>query len=94
MKRTASRQMSAKDKAFERERIKLHSVIQKKNEEICKLIAEVNQYKIQAESWEKTTRVLEQYIGIPREELLAEIERNKKICNFLKPLTEVGKYFL
>ena len=42
MKRIASRQMSAKDKAFERERIKLHSVIQKKNEEICKLIAEVN----------------------------------------------------
>ena len=55
MKRTTSRQMSAKDKAFERERIKLHSVIQKKNEEICKLIAEVNQYKIQAESWEKNS---------------------------------------
>lgn len=94
MKRTASRQMSAKDKAFERERIKLHSVIQKKNEEIRKLIAEVNQYKIQAESWEKTAKVFEQYIDIPREKLLVDIERNKEICDFLKPLTEAGKYFL
>lgn len=94
MSRNASRQMSAKDKAFDRERIKLHSVIQKKDEQISKLIAEVNQYKAQAESWEKTARLLEQYIGIPREELLAEIERNKKICNFLKPLTEIEKYLL
>ena len=53
MKRTTGRQMSAKDKAFELERIKLRSIIQKKNEEIGKLIAEVNQYKAQAESWEK-----------------------------------------
>lgn len=94
MSRNASRQMSAKDKAFDRERIKLHSVIQKKDEQISKLIAEVNQYKAQAESWEKTARLLEQYIGIPREELLAEIERNKNICNFLKPLTEIEKYLL
>ena len=94
MKRIASRQMSAKDKAFERERIKLRSIIQKKNEEIGKLIAEVNQYKAQAESWEKTAKMLEQYIDVPKEKLLADIKRNREICNFLKPLTEVGKYFI
>ena len=94
MKRTTGRQMSAKDKAFELERIKLRSIIQKKNEEIGKLIAEVNQYKAQAESWEKTAKMLEQYIDVPKEKLLADIKRNREICNFLKPLTEVGKYFI
>ena len=44
--------------------------------------------------FEKTAKMLEQYIDVPKEKLLADIKRNREICNFLKPLTEVGKYFI
>ena len=78
-----NKQLSAKDKAFERERIKLHSIIQKKDEEIRRLSAEANQYKAQAESWEKTAKILEQRLGIPKEKILADIERNERISKYL-----------
>ena len=89
-----NKQLSAKDKAFERERVKLHSIIQKKDEEIRRLSVEVNQYKAQAESWEKVAKLLEQQIGIPKEKLLANIERNEKIFGILNPLIEIGKHCL
>lgn len=86
-------QKSAKDKAFERERIKLHSTIQQKDDEIQRLSREVAKYKADAESWEKTARLLESYIGVPVEQILADIERNKKIANFLDPtISVIGRY--
>ena len=86
-------QKSAKDKAFERERIKLHSTIQQKDEEIQRLNREVAKYKADAESWEKTARLLESYIGVPAEQILEDIERNKKIANFLDPaISLIGRY--
>lgn len=86
-------QKSAKDKAFECERIKLHSTIRQKDEEIQRLNREVAKYKADAESWEKTARLLESYIGVPAEQILADIERNKKIANFLEPtISMIGRY--
>ena len=86
-------QKSAKDKAFERERIKLHSTIQQKDEEIQRLSREVAKYRADAESWENTARLLESYIGIPVEQILEDIERNMKIANFLDPtISLIGRY--
>lgn len=86
-------QKSAKDKAFERERIKLRSTIQQKDEEIQRLSREVAKYKADAESWEKTARLLETYIGVPVEQILEDIERNKKIANIFDPtISLIGRY--
>ena len=79
----AKQQKSAKDKAFDRERIRLHSIIQAKDQEILQLTAELNKYKASAESWENTARILEAKLGIPKEEILASIEREKKLERFL-----------
>lgn len=74
---------SAKDLAFDRERIRLHSIIQDKDQEILRLTAEVNKYKASAESWENTARILEAKLEIPKEEILASIEREKKLERIL-----------
>lgn len=85
--------MSAKDKAFERERIKLHSIIQDKSNEIIRLTQEVNRYKMEAESWEHTARLLEAYIGVPKEKILDDMDRSKKIAAFLDPIAStIGQY--
>lgn len=84
---------SAKDLAFERERTKLHSVIRSKNDEIAKLTHDLNEYKMQAERWKRTAEILESKIGVPAEDVIADIERNKRICSFLDPLiSAVGSY--
>lgn len=70
---------SAKDMAFDRERTRLHSIIQEKDREIIRLTAEVNKYKQSAESWENTARILESKLGVSKEEILASIEREKKL---------------
>lgn len=75
---------SAKDLAFDRERIRLHSIIQDRDQEILRLTAEVNKYKASAESWENTARILEAKLEIPKEEILASIEREKKLEGLLK----------
>ena len=67
------KQMSAKDRAFERERVQFRSTIQKKDEEIAKLTRELNKCRSDAESWEETARLLEAYIGIPKEEIIKDI---------------------
>lgn len=74
---------SAKDLAFDRERTKLYSTIQAKDQEILRLTAEVNRYKASAESWENTAHILESKLGIPKEEILASIEREKKLEGLL-----------
>ena len=74
---------SAKDMAFDRERVKLHSIIQQKNQEILELTRERNAYKASAESWENTARILESKLGIPMEEILSSIEREKKLEEML-----------
>lgn len=70
---------SAKDIAFEKERMKLLRIIREREEEILKLTRELNQAKQSAESWENTARILESKLGIPTEEILASIEREKKL---------------
>jgi hypothetical protein len=74
---------SAKDMAFDRERVRLHAIIQKKDQEILELTRERNMYKASAESWENTARILESKLGIPTEEILASIEREKKLEKLL-----------
>lgn len=81
-----NKQKSAKDLVFERERVRLRSVIRHKDEEITSLRQEVASYKAQAESWEKTARLLEKYIGIPKDKLLADMERNEQIAKALSPI--------
>lgn len=74
---------SAKDMAFERERMRLLKVIRERDDEILRLTRELNQAKSSAESWENTAHILESKLGIPKEEILASIEREKKLENML-----------
>lgn len=74
---------SAKDIAFEKERMKLLATIRSRDEEIARLNAELNKAKQSAESWENTAHILESKLGIPTEEILASIEREKKLERFL-----------
>lgn len=74
---------SAKDMAFERERMRLLKVIRERDDEILRLTRELNQAKSSAESWENTAHILESKLGIPKEEILANIEREKKLENML-----------
>ena len=85
-------QKSAKDLAFEREKTKLHSIIQKKDEEILELKREVTKYKMAAESWEMAARILESKIGVPIQEILDDIERSKKIEGLLKPFNIIKRF--
>lgn len=86
---------SAKDMAFERERMKLLKTIREKDEENLQLRRELNQAKQSAESWENTAHILESKLGIPKEEILASIEREKKLEKMLKnPFSEVLGGFL
>ena len=86
---------SAKDLAFDRERTKLKSTIQKQDEQIFELTRELNKANMEIESMKMTINVLESALQIPKEELLADIERTKKLSTFLKdPIsTVVGGYF-
>lgn len=74
---------SAKDIAFEKERMKLLRIIRDRDEEILKLTRELNQAKQSAESWENTAHILESKLGVPTEEILASIEREKKLEKML-----------
>lgn len=74
---------SAKDMAFERERMRLLKVIRERDDEILRLTRELNQAKSSAESWENTAHILESKLGIPKEEILASIEREKKLEKML-----------
>ena len=86
---------SAKDMAFERERMRLLKVIREKDDEILRLTRELNQAKSSAESWENTAHILESKLGIPKEEILASIEREKKLENMLtNPFATVLNGFL
>lgn len=86
------KEKSAKDKAFDREKTRLHSIIQKKDEEIFALNSKINGLKLEAESWKMTSEILEKYIGIPKEKILEDIERNKKIESFIKPMASIGRF--
>lgn len=86
--------LSAKDKAFMKEKVRLHSIIQDKDAEIVELKAEVAKYKMAAESWEKTAKLLETKIGIQTDKLLADIDRNKRICAMLAPTMSVIKEYI
>lgn len=85
-----NKQKSAKDVAFERERVRLQSAIRHKDEEITSLRQEVASYKTQAESWEKTAHLLEKYIGIPKDKLLADMKRNEQIAKALSPIGAIA----
>ena len=75
---------SAKDKAFDRERIKLHAIIQRKDQEIVELRRELKQVKDHNTDLENIVAELETKIGIPKETILKDIERNKKIESYIK----------
>lgn len=74
---------SAKDIAFEKERMRLLKTIRERDEEILRLTRELNSAKQSAESWENTSRILESKLGVPTEEILASIEREKKLEKML-----------
>ena len=86
--RSRQNQKSAKDKAFERERIKLQSIIHKQSEEIVALKREISTRDFKIETLEHTISVLESYIGVPKEDLLADMERKKKI----ESLMSIARY--
>ena len=69
---------SAKDKAFDRERTKLHTIIQDKDREITQLRKELDMLKIANATLENKITALETQIGIPSEKILEDIERHKK----------------
>ena len=85
---------SAKDIAFDRERMRLLKTIRDKDEEILQLKRELNRAKCSAESWENTARILEAKLGVPTEEILASIDREKKLEKMLKnPFAEaIGRF--
>ena len=85
---------SAKDLAFDRERTKLNSTIQKQEKQIFDLTRELNKANMEIESLKMTIGVLEAALQIPKEELIADIERTKKLSALLKnPFgTIVGEY--
>lgn len=78
---------SAKDKAFDRERVKLHAIIQDKDREIIQLRKELDRVKTENATLEQTVVALESQIGIPKEKILEDIERHKKITDYMSFLT-------
>lgn len=78
---------SAKDKAFDRERIKLHAIIQDKDREIIQLRKELDQVKTENATLEQTVAALESQIGVPSEKILEYIERYKKMEQYMSFLT-------
>lgn len=78
---------SAKDKAFDRERTKLHTIIQDKDREITQLRKELDMLKITNATLENKITALETQIGIPSEKILEDIERHKKIEQYMSFLT-------
>lgn len=78
---------SAKDKAFDRERTKLHAIIQDKDREIVQLHKELDRVKTENATLEQTVVALELQIGIPKEKILEDIERHKKIIDYMSFLT-------
>lgn len=78
---------SAKDKAFDRERTKLHAIIQDRDREIVQLRKELDRVKTENATLEQTVAALESQIGIPKEKILEDIERHKKITDYMSFLT-------
>ena len=80
------KQKSAKDLAFDRERLKFRQEIQDLKHEVTYWKAEANKNLEIANHYESIISVLETQIGIPKEELLEHIARSKKINETLLPL--------
>ena len=78
---------SAKDKAFDRERVKLHAIIQDRDREIVQLRKELDRIKTENATLEQTVAALESQIGIPKEKILEYIERHKKMEQYMSFLT-------
>lgn len=78
---------SAKDKAFDRERTKLHAIIQDRDREIVQLRKELDRVKTENATLEQTVTALESQIGVPKEKILEDIERHKKITDYMSFLT-------
>ena len=78
---------SAKDKAFDRERTKLHAIIQDRDREIVQLHKELDRVKTENATLERTVAALESQIGVPSEKILEYIERHKKMEQYMSFLT-------
>lgn len=86
---------TAKDIAFDKERTKLKSTILAKDREIVQLRKELAESKAHNEELENTIRSLESKIGIPKEEIIAAIEREKKVeqaMSFLALGGTIGRF--
>ena len=77
---------TAKDLAFERERTKLQSKIQKLNEENIELKTKLNKATRDIESLNRTVEIMESAFQIPREDLIANMERTKKVASFVESM--------
>ena len=75
---------TAKDLAFDRERSKLQATIRRRDEEIVDLRKQLDQANAESAMWEEKAKLLETQIGIPMEELLANIKRSKEIQALLR----------
>ena len=80
---------SAKDKAFDRERTKLHAIIQDRDREIIQLHKEIDRVKTENATLEQTVAALESQIGIPKEKILKNIERTEKINSYMSLFGEM-----
>ena len=75
---------TAKDLAFDRERAKLNATIQKQKDQIFELTRSINAANMEIESLKMTITVLEGALQIPREDLIANMERTRKIASFVE----------
>lgn len=80
---------SAKDLAFDRERTKLKATIQKQNEELIDLRVKLNKANRDIEALNKTIGIMEAALQIPREDLIANMERTKKLAGFIEVCSSI-----
>ena len=81
---------TAKDLAFDRERTKLNAIIQKQKDQIFELTRSLNGANMEIESLKMTINVLEVALQIPREDLIANMERTRKIASFVEIMSGRG----
>ena len=78
------RELSAKDKAFLKERQKLLKQISEKREEITRLHAELDELKKEREQLRADLENFEKYKDIDNKELREHMENTKRIQSFLR----------
>lgn len=88
------RELSAKDKAFEKEKLKLRKQIADAEHKAKYWRLECEKEIAMREYYEKLCDTLEAQLDIPRAELLAHIKRTKAFDETIKPLMDFSKQYL